>query len=71
MTDKEKAVVMAYTGVCMLTGDKFWIFHKYIEDVIGRPIMTHEIALLEDVIKERAKDDFIALCADDKDEEDK
>lgn len=65
MTDKEKAVVMAYTGACMLTGDKFRIFHKYVEDIIGRPIMTHEIALLKDVIKEKAKDDFIELCADD------
>lgn len=65
MTDKEKAVIMAYTGVCMLTGDKFQIFHKYIEDIMGRPIMTHEIGLLEDIIKEKSKVDFIALCEED------
>ena len=23
MTDREKAIVMAYTGACMLTGDKY------------------------------------------------
>ena len=65
MTDKEKAIIMAYTGKCMLTGDKFQIFHKYIEDVMGRPIMTHEIGLLADEIKEKTKADFLALCADE------
>ncbi|MBQ5767387.1 MAG: hypothetical protein IIV94_00695 [Clostridiales bacterium] len=65
MTDKEKAIVMAHTGICMLQGDKFQIFHKYIEDIMGRPIMTHEIGFLEDTIKEKTKADFIALCADD------
>lgn len=67
MTDKEKAIVMAHTGICMLTGDKFQIFHKYVEDIMGRPIMTHEIGFLADAIKEKSKTDFIALCADKSD----
>jgi len=64
MTDKEKAIVMAYTGACMLCGDKFQIFHKYIEDIMGRPVYTHELAdkTVTDEIKEKAKADFIALC---------
>lgn len=64
MTDKEKAIVMAFTGVCMLTGDKFSIFHKYIEDLLGRPVWTHELAD-ENVwkeIKRKASDDFRELC---------
>lgn len=65
MTDKEKAIVMAHTGICMLTGDKFQIFHKYVEDIMGRPIMTHEIGFLEGEIKEKTKADFIALCTDE------
>ena len=66
MTDKEKAIVMAYTGVCMLSGDKFQIFHKYVEDIMGRPVYTHEMAIkaIDDEIKEKAKADFIALCAE-------
>lgn len=64
MTDKEKAIVMAHTGICMLSGDKFQIFHKYVEDIMGRPIMTHEIGWLENAIKEKSKADFIALCAE-------
>lgn len=65
MTDREKAIVMAYTGICMLAGDKFQIFHKYVEDIMGRPIMTHEIGFLENEIKEKSKADFIALCDDE------
>lgn len=65
MTDREKAIVMAHTGICMLVGDKFQIFHKYVEDIMGRPIWTHEMGLLADEIKEKSKADFIALCADE------
>lgn len=62
MTDKEKAIVMAYTGICMLAEDKFNIFHKYVEKLMGRPVYTHELGFLADEIKEKAKDDFIKLC---------
>lgn len=65
MTDKEKAIVMAYTGKCMLAGNKFQIFHKYVEDIMNRPIMTHEIGFLADEIKEKSKADFMALCANE------
>ena len=65
MKDREKAIVMAYTGICMLTGDKFQIFHKYVEDIMGRPIMTHEIGFLEGAIKKKAEADFMALCEDE------
>lgn len=68
MTDREKAIVMAYTGISMLTGNKFQIFHKYVEDIMGRPIMTHEIGWLEDEIKEKSKADFIALCVENRSE---
>lgn len=66
MTDKEKAIVMAYTGVCMLSGDKFKIFHEYVENIMGRPVYTHEMAItaVVDEIKEKAKADFIMLCAE-------
>lgn len=67
MTDREKAIVMAHTGICMLTGDKFQIFHKYVEDIMGRPVWTHEMGneSIVNEIKEKSKDDFIALCADE------
>ena len=65
MTDREKAIVMAYTGVCMLEGNKVNIFYEYIEELMDRPVYTHEIAFLADEIKERAKYDFIKLCRED------
>lgn len=72
MTNREKAIVSAYTGVTMLTGDKFQIFHKYIEDIMGRPVWTHELGdeSVWNEIKEKSKDDFIEICkTEDKTEE--
>lgn len=70
MTDKERAIITAYTGITMLTGDKFSIFHKYIEDIMGRPIWTHELAnpSIWEEIKEKSKKDFLDLCSGGKEE---
>ena len=64
MTDKEKAIITAYTGISMLAGEKLDIFYKYIEDLLGRPVYTHELAdkKVWEQIKERSKPDFIKLC---------
>lgn len=60
MTKRECAIVSAYTGI--LCGD-FNEFHKYIEEKMGRPIYTHELAdkTLWEVIKELSKEDFCNL----------
>ena len=73
MTDREKAIVMAYTGTCMLTEDKFHIFHEYVEKLMGRPIYVHEMAYKEvsDEIRERSKADFLRICEEDSDEKSK
>lgn len=63
MTDREKAIVMAYTGTCMLAGDKLKIFYEYLNELYGRPVFTHEIISLN--IKEKAKPDFLKLCRDE------
>lgn len=67
MTDREKAIVMAYTGVCMLTGNKFGIFHEYVEDIMGRAVQTIEMGMesVADEIKEKARPDFLKLCEED------
>lgn len=64
MIDREKAIVEAYTGFVMLTGDKIGIFYKYVEEKLGRPIMTHELASKEvqEAIRNAAWDDFVELC---------
>lgn len=60
MTDREKAIVMAYTGYCMLAGDKLKVFYEYVGELLGRPVYTHEFA--DPVIREKASDDFYKLC---------
>lgn len=60
MTDREKAIVMAYTGYCMLAGDKLKVFYEYVGELLGRPVYTHEFA--DPDIRERASDDFYKLC---------
>lgn len=63
MTDRERAIVMAYTGVVMLCGDKLHIFYEYVSEKLGRPIWTHEFIGQADTIKELSKEDFLGLCA--------
>lgn len=60
MTDREKAIVTAYTGINMLEGEKFDEFYKYLNELYGRSIYTHEIPFLD--VREKSKKDFIALC---------
>lgn len=60
MTDREKAIVMAYTGIAMLTGDRISEFYKYLSELYGRPVYTHELVYLD--IQSKSKDDFVALC---------
>ena len=62
MTKHECAIIMAYTGVTMLTGKDYPIFHSYVAKKLGRPVYTHEIAELSDVIKKLSKYDFVQLC---------
>lgn len=65
MTKHECAIVMAYTGVTMLNGDDFSIFHEYVEKIMECPVFTHELGMqiVADEIKKRAEPDFIRLCA--------
>ena len=67
MTDREKAIVEAYTGYTMLAGDKLGIFYHYVQEKLGRCVMTHELAYeeVQDAIQEAAKEDFIALAKSD------
>lgn len=44
MTKKEKLIVSAYTGVLMCDYEDM---HAYIEEKLGRPVCTHELAQLD------------------------
>ena len=61
MTQEERLIISAYTGVTMTDFDKI---QEYISKVLGRPIFTHELAseTVQEEIKEAVKDKFLALC---------
>lgn len=64
MTNREAAIIMAYTGTAMLAGDELKYFYYYLEEIMGRPVLTHELADrgLAEEIKCRAQPDFIDIC---------
>ena len=64
MTKGECAVIMAYTGVCMLKNEDLGRFYGYVSKLLGRPVFSHELAgeAMAADIKARAKPDFVRLC---------
>ena len=60
MDKREAAIVAAYTGI--LLGD-FSEIHKYIEEIMNRPVVTHEMGDKVTVaeIKQAAREDFLSL----------
>jgi NTP pyrophosphatase (non-canonical NTP hydrolase) len=65
MTDREKAIIMAYTGCTTLAQDKLQIFYDYVAELIGRPVFTHELPQLADAIKGAAYIDFVKICTEE------
>lgn len=54
------AVTSAYTGIAIGNWDDT---HEYIEEVLGRPVFTHELASKElwAEIHEKSKPEFLSL----------
>jgi hypothetical protein len=61
MTKQEKIIVSAYTGFLMCDFDDM---QKYIEKKLGRPVFTHELP--SESVHDACRDDFLALCGDNK-----
>lgn len=57
MTKKEAAIVTAYTGVML---GEFDAFHEYVEEIMERPVFTHEFGdkKFMQELKEKSKEDF-------------
>lgn len=60
MTKKEAAIISAYTGILI---GRFIDMHKYIEGVIGRPVLIHELGSSEfnEKLKCLVEPDFIKI----------
>lgn len=50
------------SGFAMFEGEDRKYVYDYASKLLGRPIFTHEFLTLEEVLKERAKPDFIEIC---------
>ena len=64
MTEREKIIVSTYTGILMCDFSKV---HEYIEEKMGRPVWTHEMASKEmyERIRDKCRDDFMALVMEE------
>lgn len=62
MTYHDKVVLSACTGVLLV--DNFDDVHRYINELLGRPVFTHELASMEifDEIREKVKPDLFKVC---------
>ena len=60
ITEKEAAIISAHTGILF---GRFCDIHKYVEQIMGRPVFTHEFANkdMADEIKQKSKRDFCNL----------
>ena len=63
MTKREAAIVSAYTG--FLLGN-FGDMYEYIEEIMGRPVFTHEMGsgAVADQIQAKSKPDFLKLVVE-------
>lgn len=59
LTREQAAVIGLYTGI--LCGP-FSDVHELAENVMGRPIWTHQFPGLEEELKQKCKDLFLSIC---------
>lgn len=62
MTKQECAIVTAYTEFSMLRGDDLKYLYRYLSEIIGRPVYSHEIPAVCEQFRDKINADFIALC---------
>lgn len=61
LTKEQAAIIGVYTGISC---GPFADIHGKFEQLLGRPVFTHEMAdkFLWKSAKEKVKDEFLALC---------
>lgn len=58
MTKREAAIVSAYTGVFI---GELGELYKYLSELIGRPVYTHEMPAVAEKYRSRIRQDFVML----------
>lgn len=61
MNKREGCVLSAHTGLMLV--NEFEDLHAYIEEILGRPVMTHELASdeLSEKIKAASQEEFLTI----------
>lgn len=62
MTNREKAICEVYTGICFCAGEQRKHVYEYAGELMGHPVLTHEFCDLAQTLRDRATEDFIAIC---------
>lgn len=67
MTNREAVVLSAYTG--FMIAKQFSDIHRYIEEILERPVYPHELAnkKIHKEIQEKSKKEFIEIINNIKD----
>lgn len=65
LTREQAAIIACYTGVCCGPFDDF---HALAEELLDRPVMTHEFGekAVWAELKVKAKGPFLLLCTEEK-----
>lgn len=58
MTRREATIISAYTGYFIGELDDLY---KYLSELVGRPVYTHEIPAVLDEYNSKIKQDFVML----------
>lgn len=64
MTLRERVIVEVYTGYCMTSPQERDEVYKYMAEIMGRPVFTHELAdkAIQERLREKSLEDFKKLC---------
>lgn len=64
MTLRERVIVETYTGYVMTAPEERNEVYKYMEEIMGRPVYSHELCKQEIIeeIMDKSRADFIELC---------
>ena len=61
---RARVIITVYTGYSMLADDELGELYNYTKEVLGRPVMTHELVSeeVQDMLHKASKKEFIELC---------
>lgn len=64
LTYRECAIIETYTGYCMCAGERRDEVYKYMQEIMERPVWTHEFAdhEIQKELRDKSRADFIALA---------